>query len=280
MLDNICFTFYTNETNLHLGELCLKHFFLHNKKDNLNVSLISNNFPHTNFKYADKVNYLSGNVGYENNGSHFAQTMLKVLKNIEQKYIFLFCDDYFFIRETKYSALENVLTMMDCDDIDYYGLDDIGAGNNINNYEKYKSNCNVHYIGNAYLRDNNYKHLFSVQACIWKRDSLIKLLEDNPYISLHNLDDTLLSIRENNKLKCICNNLQSGFNYVDIEKNDYHLIAYYEIVRHGVFLIPENGQPLEKDSPQVQFIYKLIEEEELLNKPEFRKQLFYYKNEN
>jgi hypothetical protein len=280
MIDNIRFFFFTNESGFALGELCLKQFFKHNKRDDLKVSLVSNRIPNVELKFTDKVTYLDGNTDYRENGFHFAQTMLNVLSKIDEKYIFFFCDDYFHIKETKYDDLERVLHMMDCDNIEFYGLDDIGADHVISNYQKYTSDCNIEHRDNIYLRDNSYMHLFSVQACIWNRESLIKLLEKHNNISLHNLDNTLPIIRENNNLKCICNNLYSCFNYFDVEKNDYYLVAYYEIIRHGVFLIPENGQPLSKDAPSVQFIYNLIKEEGLYYKPEFKKPIFFYENED
>lgn len=280
MLDDIRFFFYTNESGFALGELCVKQFFKHNKREGLKVSLVSNKIPDVELQFPDKVDYLNGNTEYREHGYHFAQTMLNVLSTIDEKYIFFFCDDYFHIRETKYNDLEKVLQMMDCDNIDFYGLDDIGADHIVTNYQKYTSDCNIEYLDNLYVRDNTYRHLFSVQACIWKRESLIQLLEEYNEISLHNLDDTLPSIRENTTFKSICNNLFSCFNYVDIETNDYYLVAYYEITRHGVFLIPENGQSLSKQFPSVQFIYNLIKEEGLDKKPEFKKPIFSYNNED
>jgi hypothetical protein len=280
MLDNIRFFFYTNESGFALGELCVKQFFKHNKREDLKVSLVSNKIPDVELQFPNKVKYLNGNTNYKENGYHFAQTMLNVLSEINEKYIFFFCDDYFHIKETKYDDLEKVLQMMDCDDVDFYGLDDIGADHVVTNYKKYESECNIDYRDNLYVRDNTYRHLFSVQACIWKKEALLNLLQEYNNISLHNLDDTLLSIRENNKLKSICNNLYSCFNYIDIEKNNYYLVAYYEITRHGVFLIPENGQSLLKQTPSVQFIYNLIKEEGLYYKPEFKKPIFFYENED
>lgn len=277
MLDDIRFIFYTNESNFGLGELCVKHFLMHNKREDLKVSLISNNFPHDNFQFGDRVTYLNANVERKSDGSHFAQTMLSVLPEIKEKYVFYFCDDYFFVKETKYDDLREVLDMMDCDMIDYFGLDDIGEAKPISDYEKYVSLCENKYKDHFYNRERDYRYLFSVQPCIWNKESLHELLKVHNNISLHDLDETLSVIKNGNTYKALCNNLPSTVNFLDVEKTDYFLIAYHELVRHGVFWIPENGQNLHPLTPSVQFTYKLIEDENLINRPDFEKIVFQYK---
>ena len=276
MLDDIRFIFYTNENNFALGELCIKHFLKQNKKENLKVSLISNKFPNSDFQFADQVTYLNANVERKDNGSHFAQTMLSVLPEIKEKYVFFFCDDYFFVKETKYDDLREVLDMMDCDNIDYFGLDEIGEFKKINEYEKYVSSCENKYKDHFYLRERDYRYLFSVQACIWNKESLHELLKVHNNISLHNLDETLDVIKTGNTYKALCNDLISCFNFIDVENTDYFLVAYHELIRHGCFWIPENGHSLHPLSPSVQFTYNLIKDEDLLNNPEFRHKLFWY----
>jgi hypothetical protein len=277
MLDDIRFIFYTNESNFGLGELCVKHFLMHNKREDLKVSLISNNFPHDNFQFDDRVTYLNANVERKSDGSHFAQTMLSVLPEIKEKYVFYFCDDYFFVKETKYDDLREVLNMMDCDSIDYFGLDDIGEFKPIREYDKYVSLCENKYKDHFYLRERDYRYLFSVQPCIWNTNSLHELLKVHNNISLHDLDETLDVIKTGNTYKALCNDLPSGVNFHDVDNTDYFLIAYHELVRHGVFWIPENGQALHPLTPSVQFTYKLIDDEDLTNRPDFKNILFQYK---
>jgi hypothetical protein len=277
MLDDIRFIFYTNESNFGLGELCVKHFLMHNNREDLKVSLISNNFPHDNFQFSDRVTYLNANVERKSDGSHFAQTMLSVLPEIKEKYVFYFCDDYFFVKETKYNDLREVLDMMDCDNIDYFGLDDIGEFKQIRDYEKYQSSCENKYKDHFYNRERDYRYLFSVQPCIWNKESLHELLKVHNNISLHDLDETLDVIKNGNTYKALCNNLPSGVNFLDVDNTDYFLVAYHELVRHGVFWIPENGQNLHPLTPSVQFTYKLIEDEDLMNRPDFEKIVFQYK---
>jgi hypothetical protein len=62
--------------------------------------------------------------------------------------------------------------------------------------------------------------------------------------------------------------LKSCFDYsLDFSKqekpDDYYIIAYTEIVRHGCFNIPENGKPVSPNDYSVMFTYKLIEDEGL-----------------
>lgn len=277
MLDDIRFIFYTNESNFGLGELCVKHFLMHNKREDLKVSLISNNFPHDNFQFDDRITYLNANVERKSDGSHFAQTMLSVLPEIKEKYVFYFCDDYFFVKETKYDDLREVLDMMDCDGIDYFGLDDIGEAKHISNYDKYITSCDNKYKEHFYLRERDYRYLFSVQPCIWNTNSLHELLKVHNNISLHDLDETLDVIKTGNTYKALCNDLPSGVNFLDVETTDYFLIAFHELVRHGVFWLPENGQALHPLTPSVQFTYKLIDDEDLMNRPDFKNILFQFK---
>ena len=277
MLDNLRFLFFTNENAVTLGELAIKHFLKHNKKEGLKVSLVSNKFKNNSFQFENKVSYLSGDIEFQSNGGHFAQTLLKVLPQIEEEYIFFFCDDYFFIAETKYEDLIEILNMLKNDNIDYFCPDD---GCKVNGYwstfvEKYTPNYDTKFKDNLFLKNNSHQYLFSVQPCIWKKESLLNLLKTYDNISLHDLDNTLPIIKENNKLKCLISNLNSQLVYFD-NNQDYFLIQYNEIIRHGCFLLPENGQSLNPNSNFVIFIKKLIDDEGLLYKPEFRHKLFFY----
>jgi hypothetical protein len=277
IMDNIRFLFFTNENGSLLGELAVKHFLKHNKKEGLKVSLVSNKFKDNSFQFENKISYLSGDIEFQSNGGHFAQTLLKVLPQIEEEYIFFFCDDYFFTAETKYNDLIEILNILKNDNIDYFCPDD---GCKVNGYwstfvEKYTPNYDTKFKDNLFLKNNSHQYLFSVQPCIWKKESLLNLLKTYDNISLHDLDNTLPIIKENNKLKCLISNLNSQLVYFD-NNQDYFLIQYIEIIRHGCFLLPENGHYLNPNSNFVIFIKKLIDDEGLLYKPEFRHKLFWY----
>jgi len=279
MLNNIYFLFYTNEKSFHIGDQCIKQFLKICNNDSLSINLVSNRVPNVELKHKDRINYIDANVDFSMSGNHFAKTMIYALSLIKEKYIFFFCDDYFIFKEPKYDELNKVLALMDCENIDYYGLDDIGADHNIKDYRKYISNCENPFHGHIYHRETDYQHVFSVQASIWNRESLINILLKHQEISLHDFDNTLPHIRyENDSINSICNDFNSYFNYLDDNLYDYHIIAYYEIIRFGVLYVKENniGAP---DNPQyINFIKNLIETEKILEIPEFKKELFQYGN--
>jgi hypothetical protein len=276
MIDNLRFIIYTNEKNFDLGELCIKYFLKFSQERQIKISLVSNKFPHNNFKYSDVVSYLSGDVEFNGNGSHFAETMTNVLKKIEEKYIFYFCDDYFLFKNIKYDELSELLEMIECGGVDYFGFDEIWDVTPIGEYNKYVSNCENKYKGRFYIRKPGYRYLFSVQPCIWKKESLCELLNKHKSISLHDLDETLESIKSDNKYLSLCNDMVSLSSFVDVEKTGYYVIAYHEIVRHGCFWLPENGYSLDPSTPLVQFTYNLIKEEKLLKNPNFKQLLSRY----
>ena len=99
---------------------------------------------------------------------------------------------------------------------------------------------------------------------------LISLVNKFPDISLHNLDETLPIIKEQNTFFCLFNDLHSCYNFVDLNTTEYFVIAYYELIRHGCFWVPENGHYMSPSEPYVKFIYDMIEEEGLKNNKKFK----------
>lgn len=275
-IQNLRFLINTHDKNLSLAELSLKYFFKHNKRDDLKITIVSNKFNTQDLKYSDRVTYHSSNLNLHCQGYHFKDTMLSALNEISEDYIFFLLDDYFFIEEIKYDDLNDALNLMKCENIDYFGFDDIGGILKLSDFEKLNSSCESKIKDELYLRHKDYQYLFSVQPCIWKRKSLIELLESHENISLHDLDETKSYIRESGlKFKSTMSGLRSCFDYafnIDLQKrpDDYYIIAYTEIVRHGCFNIPENGKPVSPNDYSVRFTYNLIEEEDLGSKKEFR----------
>jgi hypothetical protein len=275
-MKNLRFLFYTYEKNISFAELCLKYFLKHNKRNDLNITLVTNKFPHNDFKYKNRVTYYSSNVELKHNGHHFGETVLKSIKQIDEEFIFFLLDDYFFINEIKYDDLEDVINLMKCEKIDYFGFDDIGGTMSINDFEKFQTKCKTKISDGLYLRSNEYQYLFSLQPCIWKKTSLISLLEKCDNISLHDLDETKKHIKEiGSSLKGTASELKSCFNHVinftkEQKPEDYYVISYIEIVRHGCFNIPENGMPINPKDYSVIFTYNLIEDEDLGSKIEFK----------
>jgi hypothetical protein len=274
-MDNIRFVFYTSEINVPFAELCLKNFLKRTNDIDIKVSLISNNFINNDFQFKDKVLYLSGGVEFQKNGTHYAKTLINTLSQVDEEYVFMFIDDFFIFKDIKHNDLSDLINHIKCEGIDYFSFDNIDIRSD--NFSKYESTCDNKYNEHFYKINNSHHNLFSVQPCIWKRESLLNLLKKYDYISGNQLDYTIDEIRQNNTYKTLSCNLKSWFNdYRDDENCDYFIIAYYEIVRHGVFSLPENGLPVNPNDNQVLFVKKLIDEEDLLNKPEFKNKIHTY----
>jgi hypothetical protein len=269
MLDNLRFVFFTNENNISLIELTLKYFFKHNNLENIKVSVISNNYKdYSTLPFKDKVEYLNGNVSFKSDGSHFSESLKNTLCDIKEDYIFFFCDDYFFVDDTKFEDLNKLMDLITKEDIDYFGLDSINGCRSRIKEPSWKSFHSPHSQfpdDFFYTMDFNYQYLYSVQPCIWKKSSLNKLA-NNYHFSLHNLDNTLPHIKQND-FKCIA--LSDTFSF-----SDYFIIAYIEVLRHGCFIHPLNGFHYSSDHPTVKFINKVIQEENLLNNLNFKSQIF------
>ncbi len=277
-IDNLRFVFFTHENNFHLLELTLKYFFKHNNIKGIKVSVISNKIPNINLPFSDQVEYLDGNEEFNPYGAHFSKSLKNTLSLVKEDYIFLFCDDYFFIRDTKWDDLEKLLNLIQDENIDYFGFDDI-AGEEVYTWPQFSSSHSPFPSNYFYIRDNNYRYLHSVQPTIWNKNSLINLVNKFDF-SLHGLDETLPLIKNNNNLKCLAkdNNLKcclSITNFLlegsELDDLDYFVIAYCEIVRHGVFYHPLNGFGIDRKLLVCQLIDAIISDENLLNNNKFKK---------
>lgn len=279
-MENIRFLFYTNENNQALVELCLKYFFKYNTNEKLKVSVLSNGYKNKDFHFNDRVNYLSSDINL-NSTNRFVDTIKYGLNNIEEDYIFFTLDDYFFRKEIKYDNLNKLINIMDCDNIDFLSFDTLYlTTHEYLNWEKFKSNCDNSFEDQLIYRPNSFDFLYSVQPSIWRKSSLLNIVETCGNFSLHNLDKTIDVIKEKTKnYRNLSTNVISSFDFNDdIKKIDeYFLIAYSEVVRHGVFLIPENGYPSDIIYENAKFIYQIIENENLEAKPEFDNLLNWYK---
>lgn len=274
MLDDLRFVFWTNEKNIHLMELTLTYFFRYNIHPDIKVTVISNKLPTTPLPFSDKVEYLSSNLEFGERGEHFSKSLQNTLSLIQEKYIFFFCDDYFFVADTQYEQLILLLDMIHGHDIDYFGFDDI-AGQEV--YDWIPFSDGKFPDGYFYYRDNNYRYLYSVQPSIWKRTALLDLAKTYEF-SVHGLDETLIDMKRANKLKCLgkSNNIYANVNYIDTQYNtidNYFIIAYCEIVRHGVFYHPINGFHLNPTDMGCVLVDTIVHEWQLLNKPQFKKLL-------
>lgn len=270
-MNRLRFVFFTNEKNIHLIELTLKYFFKHNTFNNVKVSVIVNNIKTNELPYKDKVEYLNGNTEFHPTGGHFAKSLINCLPLINEKYVFLFLDDYFFAADTKVIQLKEVLDLIECENIDYFGFEDMAIGS-INPDKSFETNSADVGKGHLFYKENQYRYLYSLQPTIWKKSSLINLVNKFPNMSQHQMDETSQEAKDNNTLVCLCNDLVSFVNNTDLKLSNYFCIAYYEIVRNGTFFVPENGyENSHSTSPHVQFTYRLIDEENLRTNNKFKK---------
>jgi hypothetical protein len=264
---------YTNETNLPILELFLKYFFKHNPNFIYPIYVVSNNLTKTELPYQDKVTYLSGNVEWNSQGKHFSQTLFNVLPQIKEEYIFYFCEDYILTNPIHVSALENLLKLMQDENVDMFSF---ASSYPINHKwplldvecSKYSFEPNT-----FYSTDNQYKHAYSVQPCVWRKSSLQQLLIDNPEASLHDMDNSVLNNKDNYKI--ICTNYKI---YDGCCPPEYFIIGYVEIIRHGVFLMALNGHDYIENTFQDIFLKQLIKENDIRNKPEYDKYIGFDKN--
>lgn len=265
-ISNIRFVYFTNETNIPLLKLTLPNFFKYNNLENIKVSVISNNYADDILPYSNAVQYLNGSTPFHTNGKHFSNSLKNTLSKIQEEYIFLLLDDFFFINDTKFNDLQKLMEFIVAENVDYFGFDDV-AGTEIYDWSPYEKENYPFGKGSLYYRDSNYRYLHSLQPTIWKRKSLMALC-DRWEFSVHELDETLPQIKQENKLKCFGNNQLSHFTYTS--PGDYFVIAYVEIIRHGVLQHYKNGFA-GTDYPVFSFIDQLINEHDLLNKSEYQK---------
>lgn len=279
VIENIRFLIYTNENNQGLAELCLKYLLKCIPQNNVKVSVLSNRYNNQYFQFSDRATYLSSNIDLKL-PNRFVETIKYGLSNIEEEYVFLILDDYIFRKEVRYENLEKLIKIMICDNIDFLSFDTLYLTTwDFLSWEKFKSNCDNSFDDYLIYRPSNFKFLYSVQPCIWKKSSLLNLFETCGNFSLHDLDMTTDIIKEKTKhYKNLAINKINCFDFGDIKDIDnYFLIAYSEVVRHGVFLIPENGYPSDVLYEHSKFIYQLIKDEDLESKPEFNVLLNWYK---
>lgn len=275
-MKDLRFLFFTNERNQAFCDLCLDYFFKHCKEENLKVSVISNAYKKETKKHLGRVEYLESGIDLHDR-NRFPLTMQYALSNISEDYVFLFFDDYFLIRDIKVDELKDLLDFIKHEGVDYFGFDElVGAPSE---FEKYKSEKFTKFDGKIAIKPKSYMYLYSLQPSIWKRQSFLELFNRNKEITLHELDNTKQEIKDSTaEFKTLGSPLHSmfGSHYQYEEINNYFILAYIEITRSMVFSIPENGFANNPKDPVPQFVYRLIEKENLLDNPDFQNVLAYY----
>lgn len=280
MRSDISFIVYTNETYFNINYITIPQLLKNVKELNVKINLVSNKFPqHEQFA---GVNYIESNVSFDGAGRHFRDTMLHALDRIEEKYVFFLCDDYIFrnpVKENTFNSITKILETLGADFLSLSTQKHMGAF--VDKWENLTLDLSEYGFPNGSLRymPDNYCHLYSVQPCVWKKESLIELLQYNESLSLHDLDNLNIvnkkgERRERNpeilfyhekpgffdyEFKNIGIYLDPiGFNADErIPNSDYLIIDYCEVIRHGKLM--------EADTNSKRYFLELIETEEYKN---------------
>lgn len=285
-IDDLRFVFVTNKTNSHLAELAVHQLLRHANRTEMNVSVISNEFTSTDFLHKEKVQYIDTGVPFEPYGNHFSEMMKKILPTFNEEYVFFFCDDYMMVADIKWNDIDAIMNLIRSENIDYFGFDD-AMNAEVERFPLYEKEHEGIPSGVLRWRDPEYRYICSVQPAIWKKSVLLDLIEKhNP--NLHGMDDTWPDIRESARsLRMLYHTLHSCFTDTElwypephdrpeITHYDYFGIAYVEVVRHGVFMLPENGWGIPTQR-RTKLLEQLIKEFDLLNNPKFFRLLEYRK---
>jgi hypothetical protein len=264
---------YTNETNVPILDLFLKYFFKHNPNINIPIYAVANRFTKSDLPYSNKVTYLSADVEWSSTGAHFSKTLSNVLPQIKEDYIFYFCEDYIMTDPINVGALNALVKLIKDENIDMFSFASTYASRfkwtvmDVD-YVDYGFNPNI-----FYYTDIDYKHAFSVQPCIWKKESLYQLTLDNPNMSLHDMDNSILKGKDRYNLACTDFKIYDG-----AYDPEYFIIGYKEIIRHGVFLMALNGHDHMKGDHTDVFVTNLIKENNLLDNPDYNKYIGFDKS--
>jgi len=260
-MKDISFLVYTNETYFDLLYLTLPFTLENTKHLNKKINLVSNKIPdHYKFK---NVTYIDANISFSPYEQHFRNTLLTALNRIPEEYILFLCDDYLIKSPINKTRFDNIVSILEKINADYLAL---GTQKHIENFLPSWNKPNIILSdygfpeGCFYEFDETARHMYSVQPCIWKRNSLIEILIYNPEITLHQLDNTDILNKKGER-----RSLEEYYNFSFYEKKEnffdygfknfcyhyppisYHtdekplstgflLIDYIEIVRNGKFL--------------------------------------------
>ena len=257
---------FTNENYIDILNITLPRFVKYLEPLNIKINVVTNKFVNnTNIDFSG-VNVIETGVDFNQEGGHFRTSMYKTLTSLNSEYFFFFCDDYMInnlIKKDVFDNVVNVIKHYDCDFLSFASLRFTGVHHRWNILNNDLKDFNINQ-GILYQIDDDYRHLYSVQPCIWKTKSFLTLLEHNPDLSLHMLDNTNIKNKKgfyrglmelnnyyesNDETK-----LDYGFINLAIDlppfsyniddrdlHSDYFVLDYGEIVRHGKLLNQETN---------------------------------------
>jgi hypothetical protein len=179
---------YSSQDYLPLAKTCAEIF--NEKPEDLNIPkfIVSNKIPNTNVVSNLGFELIDTNIELKSDKSQFQEVLLKSLETINTKYIMLFLEDYWLVNKFKTNNLEKVMNLVEDNNIDYLSLMSYGYGD----WETYPADYSKYDLpDNTILKfDERHLHMYSVQPCIWKKSSLIELLNHNPKLTMVDMDTT------------------------------------------------------------------------------------------
>lgn len=271
--DNFCIFVYTNEKYQPIADLTIGEFDKYFPENPFKRYIVSNKFSGYDFKNKNSI-FIDCGVEFDGSGYHFAQTMIKALEQINEKYIIFFCDDYMLIDKPNQKKLHELIDIFEKEKIDFFSFASMYPRPD---WEKYNLTMESDPECSFYHIADNCHHLYSVQPCIWRKDALLEILRHNPTMSLHDLDTTNIKNKEgfirimnhetsrwnpypsgsqNYGFKNICTDYLAFDEYQNGFK--YFIFPYVEIIRWGFF-------NMHHETNTKRFLQKFIEEKDIRN---------------
>jgi hypothetical protein len=261
---NLQTVIYTNDLNIGLAEIACTEYKKYAPLNSV-VTIVTNKISE-NFQPSTKHTVFSAEIENKK-GKQFAGTMLKYLNTINSEFILFLLDDYITYRNFSQHDFNRLLKLLEDYNVDYFSFDR-KQEQFTRNFKSFKNDLyDEEYIN---IVDSSDIHRFSVQPCIWRRTSLINILEKYPDLDIHTFETDPTIVNESL--------LTLGFNWhvfdpkiPSTEGFEHHFVfSAVEVGRHGVFMIPENGQPRSRNDFPCQTVYNLIETYNLRSKPNFK----------
>jgi len=279
------FLIHSNENTTPIVRLSLKYFDKYIGLDNINITVMSNKFlDDSNLPYKEQVNYVSGDVKYCVGGTHYVPTISKALDFIQEKYIFMFTEDYMLTQPIDVVALNNMISLFKGEDVDLLSFSTFAIKAAGLTFKTYEHSAKYGFKEDDLLwTDEKHMHVYSVQPCIWKRSSLQEIIKYNPTMNIHHLDTSHIADKKGRyrtwnpyticgysdwenpddeyKFKKLCTNYYIfDFGW----QPQFFILGYIEILRHGKFMVS-----LGDENWVQKIIYQIINENNLKSDPEY-----------
>lgn len=276
----IHFIIYTNDYNISLSQVSLEEFLKNSPKDT-KIKVLTNNIPENIILNRSDLFY-NANIK-QKEGKQFSEVILNFLKKINEDYVLFNCDDYIVNKKIEKSDFNKLIDFMDFYNVDYFSFDKMKSYSDISTFTFFENKFYENGLINIIPNDHFYR--YSVQPCIWKRSSLIELLDRFQEISVHDLENHH-EIRKTNYLTLGINWNKFG----DLTQKDFIYTSHFcystvEVVRSGVFIHSMNGFPVSESDYVCITIDKLIDKYNMCDSSTFDKIMYnmkygYCKNNN